>query len=267
MFVPCNRCIACRVNKSSEWTTRIYHEMDKKPGAFVTLTYAQVPLYGSLVKEDLQKYFKRLRRDLESNEVIKYFACGEYGEDDNYTNRPHYHIGLIGLEPTDPRISENWPYGRVHIGTLTLKSIRYVTDYILKKYSGELAITEYGVKQVPFQLFSKGLGKDYITTNGEQLKHNLELTVLGKKVPIPKYYKNKLELGPELKKLLHKNKNKIFQHHKDRGRTHSIHTYRWAVSANLDQHNRTLVGKNKSLTRTFSEEVTTSSPVAIGHKE
>lgn len=238
--------------------------MDKKPGAFVTLTYAEMPKYGSLVKEDLQKYFKRLRRDLNQDENIKYFACGEYGGEND---RPHYHIGLIGLEPTDDRISENWPYGRIHIGTLTLKSIRYVTDYILKKYSGEMAESEYGIKTIPFQLFSKGLGRDYIMTNGDQLKNNLELTIQGKKVPIPKYYKNKLELGPELKKLLYQNKNKIFIHHKKRGRTHSIHTYRWATSANLDQHNRTLVGKNKPLTRNFSEEALASSPVSIGHKE
>ena len=47
-----------------------------------------------LVPEQLQKYLKRIRRAAERRGApahIRFFACGEYGED---TERPHYHVIL-----------------------------------------------------------------------------------------------------------------------------------------------------------------------------
>ena len=60
-----------------------------------------------MVKADLQKFFKRLRRD--TNTPIKYFACGEYGKRSRLIqtrsgrlyqtdgDRPHYHFILYGI--------------------------------------------------------------------------------------------------------------------------------------------------------------------------
>ena len=62
---------------------------------FLTLTYDDdhLPPNGSLVKSDLQKFFKRLRKN--SGKKMAYFACGEYGEQ---TARCHYHVILFGLD-------------------------------------------------------------------------------------------------------------------------------------------------------------------------
>lgn len=88
--VPCGKCINCRVSRSREWTIRLMNELQYyKTSLFVTLTYddEHLPSDNGLHISDLQKYFKRLRRDLDySNRKIKYFACGEYGDQ---FGRPH----------------------------------------------------------------------------------------------------------------------------------------------------------------------------------
>ena len=66
---------------------------------FVTLTYCDdaLPEKGSLVREDVKKYCKRLRKYMltHHNRKIKYMAVGEYGE--NGTERPHYHLIILGM--------------------------------------------------------------------------------------------------------------------------------------------------------------------------
>lgn len=80
VIVPCGRCICCRLNRSSQWAVRIMHElhMHKGVGCFVTLTYDQAHLpwvsnyRGTLVKEDVQKFLKRLRKAISPSKV-RYF--------------------------------------------------------------------------------------------------------------------------------------------------------------------------------------------------
>ena len=96
MYVPCGRCIACRIRKREEWTIRLLHELKYHADAvFVTLTYNDESLpinqkgYPTLRKKHLQDFFKRLRINLDRDyhhRKIKYFACGEYGD---CTGRPH----------------------------------------------------------------------------------------------------------------------------------------------------------------------------------
>jgi len=102
--IPCGQCAACRIQRRKEWSLRLWHERSYwDRSVFVTLTYAEdhLPLCkkgipegytGTLVKEDLQKFFKRLRRVV--RKPIKYYACGEYGDS---TQRPHYHALIFGL--------------------------------------------------------------------------------------------------------------------------------------------------------------------------
>lgn len=104
--VPCLRCRACRIRRSSEWTLRLEHELYTKynQGIFLTLTYDNNNLkytnsvcgVQTLVKKDLQRFFKTLKQKIlrkygyiyvrENDEYIKYpvkpikyYACGEYG--------------------------------------------------------------------------------------------------------------------------------------------------------------------------------------------
>lgn len=89
--VPCGRCLGCRLDHAKMWSDRCMLELqDHDEAYFVTLTYddQHVTLSdenaATLVKSDLQNFFKRLRKD---GQKIRYFACGEYGEN---TFRPHY---------------------------------------------------------------------------------------------------------------------------------------------------------------------------------
>lgn len=193
IMVPCGRCASCKVAHSREWAVRLLHELDEYngKGLFVTLTYSteNLPPNKSISKEELQKFFKRLRKRL-NGKIIKYFACGEYGEKHD---RPHYHAIIInlGLEDKD-KVQASWDLGLIHAGTVTVQSCKYVGNYIQKKQS--LLYLSMGMVP-PFQLQSLGIGKQFALRNAEQIYDNLGITQNGKNVGIPRYYKKILGFG------------------------------------------------------------------------
>ena len=150
------------------------------------MTYREEDLPGDLRKRDLVNYFKRLRRD---GAVFKYFAVGEYGE--KY-GRPHYHAIIFGLGVKDERLKENWPFGFIKTGTVTVDSCMYVAGYIQKKLSGLKAKLAYGDRQAPFSIMSKGLGFDWMESNSKLLVDKVGLTLNGKPMSLPRYYRKKL---------------------------------------------------------------------------
>lgn len=177
-YVPCSRCKACRLKRSSQWTMRLQHEYEywNHKGMFITLTYEDkyLPENGYLVKEDFQKFIKRLRKDLKKEyRNFKYFACGEYGNAPQLIKRgayeittsgyrPHYHSIIFGMdylnEEDHYKIFQNWKYSDWNNGTIrdnsigyvSADSIRYVTDYIFKKQIGnnEDLKTQYYNKKI-----------------------------------------------------------------------------------------------------------------------
>ena len=191
-FVFCKKCIACKVARTREWSVRMLHEMSShEVSVFATLTYSEdnIPSNGSISKSELQRFFKRLRKRGCS---LKYYASGEYGEQNG---RPHYHAIIFGLSLKDRLVIEDaWRLGIVHLGTVTYDSCRYVAQYIDKVYYGDMIKQIYGDREQPFQLFSKGLGKNFILKNGDYLREKKGCTVRGVEVGVPRYYKNKLEL-------------------------------------------------------------------------
>lgn len=193
MTLPCGKCRSCRIAKSSEWSIRLMHETDDhKYSTFATLTYDEehLPVDGVLVKSDLQKFIKRLRRDLEyEKRNIKYYAAGEYGE--TYV-RPHYHAILFGIHPVKDKklIEENWSFGMVHTGTVTPESCRYVCDYFNKDDRRE----KFPCGVLPFKVQSNGLGKSFIRNNELNMVANGFISENGIKRAIPRYYKSKIEL-------------------------------------------------------------------------
>lgn len=233
LTVPCGKCLQCRIQKRREWSLRMLHELDVWDKAvFLTLTYNDVSLpyngpymlsgpgdkyqykspigpvldcWPSLCKEDLQKFWKRLRKN-HGSKTIKYFACGEYGDS---TQRPHYHAIIYGLGfSRDDRntIMACWPFCDWHQKTIAEKSfgivqpesIQYVAQYIDKKYSGDLAVEEYyaRAREPTFRVGSQGLGLNYIDKNKETMVQNGYVTQSGNKRSIPRYYLNKLsEMG------------------------------------------------------------------------
>ena len=212
LLVPCGRCLACRISKRREWSLRMLHELaDYDDAMFLTLTYNDdnLPPNGSLVKADLQKFFKRLRKRLDADgRKIRYFACGEYGEQ---TQRPHYHAIIFGLSLRDEDkqlVMDSWDKMSWHVpqirkqafGMVEPDSIAYVAQYIDKKYTGDLARTEYEEKnrEPVFKVSSLGIGKKFCDENADQLKANLYTTVKGVRHSLPRYYVERLGLPREV---------------------------------------------------------------------
>lgn len=79
-WIPCGKCEGCRIDKANDNATKAYLESQNWPeNAFLTLTYdnAHLPKKRTLVKRDLQLFWKKLRKHI-SPQRIKYLACGEY---------------------------------------------------------------------------------------------------------------------------------------------------------------------------------------------
>ncbi len=169
MRVPCGQCLGCRIDRRKQWGARIMHEASEyRDNSFLTLTYRDkiqcnkhqlkhgfhMPESGSLVKSHHQKFMKRLRHHYPDRR-IRYYQCGEYGDE---TNRPHYHSCLFNLSFHDEQLySQNhgnplftsetlenlWGYGFATVGDLTYESAQYVAGYVLAKVTGARADDHY----------------------------------------------------------------------------------------------------------------------------
>lgn len=209
LTVPCGKCIFCRIQKRKEWSIRMLHEIgEHERNSFITLTYSDthLPDNNSLRKRDLQLFIKRLRKNLNGRR-IKYFACGEYG---SKTDRPHYHAILfgVGLHKDDKQlVIDSWPFcdwsnniiRTRSFGLAEPDSIRYVAQYIDKKFSGDLAHEEYERKKRDsvFRILSLGIGSNYCDRFGSEFTKNGFITVNGVKHSIPRYYLKRLQLNAE----------------------------------------------------------------------
>jgi hypothetical protein len=222
MPFPCGKCPACIRRRVSGWAFRLNKQSEQSNSAhFVTLTYNDDYLNNTediiydtegnikevkkryitknglqtLVKADVQNFFKRLRKL--TKQKISYYAVGEYGD---IGERPHYHIILFNA---NPKIVENaWKLnditlGNVHFGDVGDASVGYTLKYISK----EKKIPQFNGddRQKEFALMSKGLGAGYLTENMIKwhTKGNIENKVYlplkdGKKAAMPRYYKDKL---------------------------------------------------------------------------
>lgn len=151
VLIPCGQCCGCRLDYSRQWAVRCVHEAQMhEKNCFITLTFndENYPSDHSIHKEDLQKFFKRLRK----NEDIqfRYFASGEYG---SKNSRPHYHSIIFGYDFPDRKayastknkdllytseiLKNSWPYGFHTIGDMSFQSAAYVSRYVMKKRKGK----------------------------------------------------------------------------------------------------------------------------------
>lgn len=201
--VPCGRCMACRINRTYEWSMRILHEAAlHESNCFITLTYddEHLPANGSLEKAEMQKWIKRYRKIL-GDKRIKYYICGEYGDK---SERPHYHAIILGDRPSKETLEKTWKYGFVQgPGTVTYESCAYVSAYVQKKLGGPMAKEQYEKRgrEPPFQLCSQGLGYGFVLLNRNQMLVNGYVTMNGKKSKIPRYYYNKIKDDIPLEKI------------------------------------------------------------------
>ena len=242
--VPCGRCTGCRLEHSRQWAVRCMHEADTHDAnCFITLTYnpENLPADNSIHKEELQKFFKRLRKRLYPK-TFRYFACGEYGEKNN---RPHYHALIFGFNFPDRQLhaisngghrlyrshllETVWGKGHILIGELTFESAAYTARYVMKKRKGkpdtvdpktgktneehymsvDADTGELYRLEPEFVLMSRrpGIGRDWYEKYKGDTKKDF-ITVRGNKSKIPKYYDSILEQENELELMEKKRKRK-----------------------------------------------------------
>lgn len=238
--------MACRINYTTAWKLRLLYELsDWDCAMFITLTYDEehVPADFSLHKADPVGFFKRLRAYLayNSDRKIKYYCCGEYGDKKDITRpdknhgRPHYHAIIFGMNPFDDNDrklvveawqhrSEDWQFDRNRgklnaygigeksaIQNVTPEDIEYVTGYVQKKLSGDLAYQTYNSDTPPFAIMSKGLGLEFALSNADRLRTNGFTHINGHKISLPRYYRDKLGIEVNYENLPKRDVQKVLQ--------------------------------------------------------
>lgn len=192
IYVPCGRCAFCMATRKSDWSSRLYYEKRLHVHSlFITLTYAGPHLVWrsgvpQLCKNDLQKFFKRVRK---AGYRLRYFAVGEYG---SHTFRPHYHILLFGYVP-EQAIRKAWNKGIVHIGKVSFESTAYCLKYVVNSKGRFMR----SGRTAPFCTMSRkpGLGANYLTKamiEWHKSGRKNYMLVDGQKVHLPRYYKGKI---------------------------------------------------------------------------
>lgn len=152
--IPCGQCTGCRIRRASDWELRILHEAALyEQNCAITLTYTEenLPPNNTLQHRDFQLFIKRLRKQT-PNTQIRYYMCGEYGEE---KGRPHYHACMFNLSFADripagksgankifytsPKLTQIWGLGKTSIQDLTKETAAYCCRYILTKQLGRAA--------------------------------------------------------------------------------------------------------------------------------
>lgn len=206
--LPCGKCLLCRLEYARQWAVRITHEAQfHETNCFITLTYddKHLPEHGSLHYPDLQKFWKRLRKEIGP---LSYYAVGEYGDN---TNRPHYHACVFGhdftndrrilrTEPTllwtSPVLEEAWGNGNVSVGALNFQTAQYTASYVTKKLHGKQYVRldiESGelvplVQPRATMSLNPAVGKRWFEKFGNQAYDHDRVIVNGKEQKPPRYY-------------------------------------------------------------------------------
>ena len=218
LYIPCGRCLNCRIDKQNELTDRCEQELiDFKCGAFVTVTYDDYHLEeflrrdingnlnATLSRKDCKKFIDRLRGNVKncmpdnllSNHHFKYVAVGEYGGDGQVFDRPHMHFLFFGLDfaVCKRMFEKSWQSkGIIEVDPILQGGIHYVLKYLDKQLFGEQAEIKYDNNNIerPFQCHSLGLGSNLYKNQKEYIrKTNGSYRWKGKDRPCPTYYKNK----------------------------------------------------------------------------
>ena len=206
--LPCGQCIGCRLERSRQWAMRCVHEAECfSQNCFITLTYDDdhLPPDGSLCLSDFQKFLKRLRKRFGK---LRFFHCGEYGEN---LKRPHYHACIFGFDFPDKvfwserngnkyyrsaALEELWPLGFSMVGDVTFESAAYVARYILKKVNGDLAKDHYDGKRPEYVTMSRrpGIGKTWFDRFQGDVFPSDEVVFRGFPMRPPKFYDRQFEV-------------------------------------------------------------------------
>lgn len=243
LSIPCGQCRGCRLDRARDWATRAVHEAQcHDRNSFLTLTYSDEHLPGdrSVSVREVQLFKKRLRDGLGP---FRDMTSGEYGD---LTLRPHYHSLLFGLDFDDkrpwrasksgellyrsPTLEKFWPFGEALIGAVTFESAGYVARYTMKKAKGDEDPHRYRRAEADpltgewrewcvapeFLVMSRrpGLGAEWFNRFRCDAFPSDFLVIDGRKVPVPRFYTDRLAAEHEREALRVKAKRKrnAFRH-------------------------------------------------------
>jgi len=201
---------------------------------FITLTFAEEHLGNkrSLDKDDFQKFMKRLRKKFEFQK-IRYFHCGEYGE--NF-QRPHHHACLFGFDFPDKKLwserngvkiyssellTKIWGYGHTTVGDVTFESAAYVARYITKKITGKNAEKYYDGRKPEYTTMSlrPAIGQKWLDKYANDVFPRDFIVLRNVKMRPPKFYLEKFSLHHPKIALQIKNRRKSKNNEFDYDRT------------------------------------------------
>lgn len=130
-YYPCGVCRACRLKRAHEkFIVSIFAGAEyRKKGQFLTLTYRDEDRPNGLCYSDFKDFMKRLRF-IDGTTDVKFHVAGEYGE---HTHREHFHVLFYNYKYDINLVERCWNKGFVYDGTLTPKSMKYVSGYICKR--------------------------------------------------------------------------------------------------------------------------------------
>lgn len=218
--VPCGCCLNCRVDNRNQWSDRAKYEYKKRlTASFVTLTYNDYELLEkshkspvddtlvcSIDYSDVRKFFHRLREYIKEHEELHGVLCqpdftylyvGEYGENGQVFDRPHFHVLFFGLDFAFCKkiFEKEWKFGFIDVLPLLDGGINYVLKYMDKEVKYELAVEKYDRHLLarPRRYASIGFGRDLYYDNVEDIKKN-NMTYKSGHVrrPVPAYYKKQI---------------------------------------------------------------------------
>lgn len=213
LFLPCGQCIGCRLERSRQWAIRCMHEASLYDrNCFITLTYDDEHLTSpSLEYRDFQLFMKRLRKKF-TKEVIRFYMCGEYGE--NF-GRPHFHACLFNYDFADKlyfkkagdaklytsgTLAELWGKGFSLIGSVTFESAAYVARYCVAKKTGRAAAAHYRAvstetgeitnytPEFNHMSLRPGIGAAWLRRHWADVYPHGNVVVRGRRMKPPKYY-------------------------------------------------------------------------------
>lgn len=217
-YVPCGRCIGCRLEKSREWAIRCVHESKMHPSnTFLTLTYDKehLPSNGSVSVREAQLFMKKLRKFVfkKTGKLIRHYMCGEYGD---LNKRPHYHALIFGYDfpdklfystsgaghkiYTSKLLDRIWGLGSCKVAELTFETAGYVARYAMKKVDGEKRKAGHYVvydidgvlheREPEFAIMATqpGIATAYWEKYKEEIMAHDSLIINGKEVPSIRFY-------------------------------------------------------------------------------
>lgn len=192
---------------------------------------------------------KKLRKKY--GEGVRFFACGEYGKDGKRLWNPHYHAILFNLDFEDKilwtengrgdpvftsqSLSDLWQQGFCTVAAASFQSAAYVSRYIMKKVTGELASDHYQwidtqtgeclqltpefvtMSRGSAKLKTGGIGRGWYDKFADDVFPDDFIVIEGKKMRPPKYYDDLLDQEDESErrhmKGARRRKGKVFEPH------------------------------------------------------